>query len=405
MQPPLSDCTILLVDDEEANLDLLEAFLLGEGYHSLVRTSDARQALPLFEAHAPDLVLLDLHMPFRSGFEVLSDLLEHTPTGDYLPVLVLTADITSEAKERALSGGARDFLIKPFDAVEVLLRVRNLLETRLLYRTQQDARRRAEALAEENARLFAEAQWATRARDRMLSVVAHDLRNPLALVAMGSEMLLQLQPNEEDSYALRTLSHILQATQRMQRLIEDLLDASRLEHGTFALRLAPVVLDELFQELEATFRPVADGGGIRLEIRGEPDPAPLFADGGRLLQVLSNLLANALKFSPEGGRVEVAWRAEGGALQVAVSDQGPGIPPESLPHVFGAFWQASGAERQGVGLGLWIARSIVEAHGGQIWVDSRPGVGTVFRFSVPWLSKPPAGNSAPLLDPLPTAPA
>lgn len=398
--PPFSDRTILLVDDEEANLDLLEAFLLAEGYRSLVRTSDARQAVPLFEAHEPDLVLLDLHMPFRTGHEVLHDLRERTPPGDYLPVLVLTADITPEARERALSGGARDFLTKPFDAGEVLLRVHNLLETRSLYRRQQEARHRAEALAEENARLFAGAQSATRARERMLSVVAHDLRNPLALVAMSAEMLLELLPAGAETYQGRRLSHILQATQRMQRLVEDLLDVTSYEEGSFSLRVAPLSAAELFAEVEATFRPVAESRSIHLEVHGQPDAPPLHADGDRLLQVLSNLLGNAMKFTPSGGSVRVLWRESGGELCVAVTDDGPGIPPESLPHVFSAFWQVSNARRAGVGLGLWIARSVVEAHGGRIWVDSRPGEGTTFHFALPWASPPsPPPQPGIVLDP------
>ncbi len=395
---PLADCTILMVDDEEANLDLLEAFLLSEGYHSLVRTTDPRQAVPLFGAHAPDLVLLDLHMPYRSGFEVMRELRESTTPGDYRPVLVLTADVAPESRERALSEGARDFITKPFDAVEVLLRVHNLLETRMLYRRQQEARRKAEELAEENARLFAEAQWATRARERMLSVVAHDLRNPLALVGMGAEMLLQLLPPGAGTYRETTLSQILQATQRMQRLIEDLLDVSQFEQGSFALRMGPLSPAELFAELEATFRPAAEGASVRLELRGDSRLPPVWADGGRLLQALSNLVGNALKFCPAGGSVVVSWKMAEGELRVSVADTGPGIPPESLPHVFGAFWQAGDSERGGVGLGLWIARTLVEAHGGRIWVDSRVGEGTVFHFAVPWVIERPQDLPGILLD-------
>ena len=139
-------CTLLLVDDEEANLDLLEVLLEAEGYTHLVRTSDARQAIPLWERHLPDLVLLDLHMPHRDGFAVLRDIRERTPPDDYRPVLVLTADATPEAKERALSTGAKDFLNKPIDATEALLRVHNLLETRVLYAQQRAAREAAELL-------------------------------------------------------------------------------------------------------------------------------------------------------------------------------------------------------------------------------------------------------------------
>ncbi|HEU0302642.1 MAG TPA: response regulator, partial [Longimicrobium sp.] len=154
-------CTLLLVDDEEANLDLLEVLLRDDGYDGIVRTCDARQAMPLWERHAPDLVLLDLHMPHRDGFAILDDIREHTPPDDYRPVLVLTADATPEAKERALSSGAKDFLNKPIDATEALLRVHNLLETRVLYRDQRRARQAAELLAEASRVLNASFDAAT----------------------------------------------------------------------------------------------------------------------------------------------------------------------------------------------------------------------------------------------------
>ncbi|HEU4883862.1 MAG TPA: response regulator, partial [Longimicrobium sp.] len=154
-------CTLLLVDDEEANLDLLEVLLQAEGYENLIRTSDARQAIPLWQRHAPDLVLLDLHMPHRDGFAVLRDIRDLTPPDDFRPVLVLTADATPEAKERALSTGAKDFLNKPIDATEALLRVHNLLETRVLYTQQRHAREAAELLAEASRVLNASLDAAT----------------------------------------------------------------------------------------------------------------------------------------------------------------------------------------------------------------------------------------------------
>jgi CheY-like chemotaxis protein len=148
-------CTILLVDDEEANLDLLGAVLRPRGYRNLVRVSDAREAAAAFEAARPDLVLLDLHMPHRSGFEVLADLAARIPEGEFLPVLVLTADVTPQARERALAGGAHDFVLKPFDRTEVLLRVRNLLHARRLHLAQRHAREAAERAAA-RARLLAD---------------------------------------------------------------------------------------------------------------------------------------------------------------------------------------------------------------------------------------------------------
>jgi signal transduction histidine kinase len=377
------DCTILMIDDEPANLDLLEAFLLGEGYHALLRSSDAREAAPLFERHAPDLVLLDLHMPFKDGFAVLEELRALTPPDEYRPVLILTADVTPEAKERALASGARDFLTKPFDIVEVLLRVHNLLETRVLHEHQCAERRRAEALAAENARLFAEAQQATLARDRMLSVVAHDLRNPLALVAMHAEMLCELLSPRADAYQREMADSIQQATVRMQRLVEDLLDVSRIEHGSFALVLGEVDLAELMDETSHLLRPTADAHGVALEFGVAGMPPRVAADGARLLQVLANLVGNAVKFTPAGGRVVVRCEENGVELRFSVSDTGPGISAEQLPHLFDAFWQAQHSDRRGVGLGLWIARSLVEAHGGRIWVESGEGRGTTFHFTVP----------------------
>ena len=156
----LRACTVLLVDDEPANLDLLEALLEGEGYGAagggrLVRTTDPREVAALVAAHAPDLVLLDLHMPHRHGLAVLADLRAAAAPGDYRPVLVLTADVTGEAKEHALALGARDFVTKPFDTTEVLLRVENLLDARVLHRSERQARERAEA-AEARASLLAE---------------------------------------------------------------------------------------------------------------------------------------------------------------------------------------------------------------------------------------------------------
>ena len=379
----LCACTILLVDDEPANLDLLEALLEGEGYGAagggcLVRTSDSREVLALAEAHAPDLVLLDLHMPHRHGLDVLADLRAATPPGDYRPVLVLTADVTSEAKARALSLGARDFVTKPFDAVEVLLRVENLLEARVLHAAERRARERAEAaearasllaewsrrlaatlaprdggrsaprarraalgggvpggarrarwwatppgrgaraarrrsgddggrrggtgaagrhgraaragdlaadqaladelaarlgMAAEHARLLAAAELATGERERLLAVVAHDLRNPLGAVAMYAEMLASLQSDDAaadspaESYTRGALATIHASTQAMQHLVEDLLDASSLRGGALRVRRAGGPAGAPFAEAERMLRPMAERAGHRARRR------------------------------------------------------------------------------------------------------------------------------------------
>ncbi|MBD0319149.1 MAG: GAF domain-containing protein, partial [Gemmatimonadetes bacterium] len=473
---------------------------------------------------------------------------EHVPDDDYLPVLILTADVTTEAKERALSQGARDFVVKPLDATEVLLRVRNLLETRVLYRRQREAREEAEraerraaflaeasrvlgssfdtattlaqlarlavpeladlcmvdvldgddayvqvgaahvdprkegliraitpggatrshplhavfqegrpvllpevtpesveglcaggpvrqvmaalaprsamvvplragerllggitlvsaesgrrfdeadlalaeelakraALAVENARLFARAQAATRARDEMLAVVAHDLRNPLGTVSLGVGFLLEKA--EEDSSRAGDRKHlriVQRSAERMDQLIQDLLEVSRVEGGKLALEPHDVDPAHLLAEAASMLRPLAESRGIRLDLSIPATLPRVRADGARVIQVISNLVGNALKFTPEGGTVTLSCEAPDGELRISVADTGAGIAPEQLSHIFGRFWQADHADRRGLGLGLAIARGIVEGHGGEIWVESEVGRGSVFRFTLP----------------------
>ena len=513
----LRACTILLVDDEPANLDLLEMLLEGDGYGDLgggrlVRTDDAREVLSLVSRHRPDLVLLDLHMPHRHGLDVLADLCTAAPPDEYRPVLVLTADVTGEAKEAALDLGARDFVTKPFDATEVLLRVENLLDTRVLHGDERRARHRAEAaearsalLAEwsrllaasldpssafehlprlvvprwsaaavavlgdasrvaaatdavtarvagvapndnrpvafsapiatgegpvgavvlvraadhaglpldqdlvdelaaragqatELARLLGAAELATTERERLLAVVAHDLRNPLGAVALYSEMLASLQPDPDassaasatDAYTRSALATIHSSAVGMQRLVEDLLDASSLRGGALGIHRAPARVGDAFTEAERMLRPLAEAARLTLTVVDDAGAADRIApvDAPRAVQLLSNLVGNAVKFTPPGGRVAVRYGVDGDTLTASVTDTGPGIVAEHLPDLFTAFWRADRRDRAGVGLGLWIARAIVEAHGGELRVDSRtdgPDHGTTFRFTLPFV--------------------
>jgi signal transduction histidine kinase len=366
----LAECTLLMIDDEAPNLELLDEFLGDEGFGALLRTTDAREALPLFQAHAPDLVLLDLHMPHRSGFEVMQQIRACTTPGDFVPILVLTADASRATRARALADGAHDFLTKPLDAIEVRLRVRNLLNTRLLHLEQRRAREAAEA--------------ATAARDRVLSVVAHDLRNPLAAIAMDAEMVRCMLSEEEHADQHEGVARIERIAHRMHGMIEDLLDVSRLERGTFAVRPSPTQPRDVLAEAEGMLQPLARAKGVALLFEG-PDELPTIpADSGRVMQVLSNLVGNALDFTPAGGSVRVSWEPREAGLTVCVADTGTGIPAEQLPLVFGDFWQGtSGRRRSGIGLGLVITRAIVEAHGGRIGVESAVGVGTTVTFTLP----------------------
>ncbi|HEX6060261.1 MAG TPA: ATP-binding protein [Gemmatimonadaceae bacterium] len=247
----------------------------------------------------------------------------------------------------------------------------------------EELARRA-ALAVDSARLYHAAQQAVQARDDVLSIVSHDLRNPLSAIAMCANSLLEGNAGELPAPASELAQTIRQSSDWMNRLIQDLLDVSSIEAGQLALERRAV--DPIRLALEATvmLEPLAQERAVAL--REElPDELPrVDADPERVIQVLSNLVGNALKFTPTGGEVVVRAAGENGAVRFTVADSGIGIPAEHLPHIFDRFWQArKGAARAGAGLGLAISKGIVEAHGGRLDVESREGAGTSFSFTLP----------------------
>ncbi|HEY8164669.1 MAG TPA: PAS domain S-box protein [Gemmatimonadaceae bacterium] len=242
---------------------------------------------------------------------------------------------------------------------------------------------RRAALAVENARLFDQAQQATRDRDEMLGVVAHDLRNPLNTIFMASQLLLELIPDDQQPKEHRQLEIVKRAAGRMDQLIQDLLDVRRIEGGRLTLEKRAMDPRIVVGEAVDLLRPIAQAQSLRLETDVAPQAAPISVDPPRIQQVLSNLIGNAIKFTPAGGEISLRVTPVNGEVRFAVVDTGPGIAPDALPHIFGRFWQGKRADRRGIGLGLTIAKGIVEAHGGRIWVESQPGEGSSFYFTVP----------------------
>jgi signal transduction histidine kinase len=221
----------------------------------------------------------------------------------------------------------------------------------------------------------------SRTREEVLGVVAHDLRNPLHLLSTTAHLLIEpdLPPARRQAvYAINA-----KAVHRMNRLIGDLLDVVRLEAGRLSLNVGPCEIDRVLGETAEAFHARATEQAVTLALRPDASGAIVPADGERLLQVLDNLVGNALKFTPAGGTITLSSAAGADWVRLAVSDTGPGISEAHRARLFDRFWQARDTDRRGLGLGLAIARGIVEAHGGVLHVDSTLGRGSTFQVTLP----------------------
>ncbi len=245
---------------------------------------------------------------------------------------------------------------------------------------------RRASLAIDNARLYLESQQAVRAREEVLAIVSHDLRNPLNAVTLGASLLKTSDTLSDDDR--EQVDTIETSGRRMARLIEDLLDVTRLEGGKrLPIEPAPVEPAELLRETEEIFRAQSAVQSVTIAYSAESALPPVFADRHRIMQVMTNLIGNSMKFTPPGGTIAVEAKLDGDSVLFSISDTGPGIPKEHLADIFSPYWQAKRAERMGAGLGLPIAKGIVEAHAGKIWVESEPGRGTDFYFTLPLVDR------------------
>jgi signal transduction histidine kinase len=367
---------LLLVEDNPGDARLLRELLRTADSADGVEVKEAGRldaALELLAREHFDVVLLDLSLPDSQGMGTVESALSHAPE---TPIIVLTGLDDQTVALRAVQAGAQDFLVK--GEIDGRLLVRAVRYAQERKRLESERRRSLER--EQEARAAAEA--AVRARDEVLGIVSHDLGNSLSAIGVHARLLTRCGPDDLAEVVKRTAT-IQQLVGQMHRLRQDLLDAVSIEAGRLAIHPVAQPLRPILDEALDTLGEVASEKELQLRTC-VPDPVPdVVVDRQRLLQVFANLLGNAGKFTPPGGSVTI--RVEIGEVhaRVSVEDTGPGLAPEDSPRVFESFWRKKRDEHGGAGLGLAIARGIVEAHGGEIWVESEPGEGAAFRFTVP----------------------
>lgn len=252
----------------------------------------------------------------------------------------------------------------------------------------------------DNARLHRQTERAVRQRQDVLAVVSHDLRTPLGTIMLGVTLLAE-EPDGDDQSGtrLKTIATLTRAVAQMDRLLKDLLDMSSIDAGHLSLDRQPYALGPLMEDAFEPLRPLTARKRLRFETRTGSPEVMLTCDRWRVVQVLSNLVGNAIKFSPEGGAIELLAEPRERDVRFAVTDGGPGIASDRLPHVFERYWQATETAFKGTGLGLYICKGIVEAHGGTMGVESQPGRGSTFFFTLP-LCPPPADETSVSAEPI-----
>lgn len=371
--PVLADWCILDVVERETEHDVTLRRVV-----SSREPSGSRTALRALERHS-------------AGWNDPSPLIEVLRRG----VPFLAAELGGEqAGDDALlqlapEPGVRSLMIVPLLARDRVVGALSLLSTRPARRYREtDVTLASElalrvAFAIDNARLYQSAQAANRARDEVLGVVSHDLRNPLSVISMCTRVLLENPPAEAPARR-ELLSSVDQSVEWMHRLIRDLLDVSNIEAGRLSIDRRREDVVPIIERAVQMFSAAAAERELSLRVAVATGVPSVIADASRILQVLANLIGNAVKFVDPGGSITVGAELCDEEVVIRVTDTGAGIAPEHLPHIFDRYWEARGGARtRGSGLGLTIARGIVEAHGGRIQVESVAGSGSTFSFTLP----------------------
>ena len=358
MQKPL----ILIVDDTPKNIQLLSNILHDKGYNICISTSGVR-AIESVNTEVPDLILLDIQMPGMDGFETFTAL-KLNPRSKDIPIIFLTAVVEPEKILQGFELGAVDYITKPFNIPELTARVATHIEIK----------RSREKLRELNA-----------TKDKLFSIISHDLRSSLGTVLSFSDLLLENVERYPLEKIRKFASTIYQSSKNTFELLENLLDWSRLQTEQITKKIEKQNLNDTVSNVVQLYIEVAKIKHITIQNNIPPDVF-IFCDIDMTKTVLRNLILNALKFTDFHGKVTLNSLENDSEIEIHVSDDGVGIIAENIPFLFSIDKNIStlGTNKEkGTGLGLMLCKDLIDKQGGKIWVESEPGKGSTFKFSLP----------------------
>lgn len=356
---------VLIVDDEEFNRECLRDPLVARGYEVFEAVNGA-DGVEKAIAHSPDVVLLDLMMPVMDGIAACREL-KLNPATAPIPVLVVTALSEREPRLAAIEAGANDFLNKPIDLPEVLLRVRNAVWSKQLYNQLQQSYRKLEELEH--------------LRDNLTHMIVHDMRSPLTGMLGFLDIFLYSAGDKLSERDIQCVECVQESASGLAEMVTSILDISRMESGEMPLQVAPCDLREMANAAIQPLRALIRDRRLTLDVT---EGASATCDREIIRRVTANLVGNALKFAPRRGEVKVAITQRDSVARIEVIDDGPGIAPKDHARMFEKFGQVEG-EKQGIGsgIGLTFCKLAVEAHRGRIGIISDLGKGSTFWFEIP----------------------
>ena len=394
----LSKAKVLIVDDEPSNIRLLERILAVFDAGAIRSVTDPREALATVLQFQPDIILLDLNMPHMDGYRVLEQFADAIPAEERQPVIVLTADITPEAKRRALTAGAKDFLTKPFDQTEVALRIKNLLENRFLQLELRKQNGLLEELVQERTKQLEDTldelrttQDAVVKQERLSALgmmaggIAHDFNNTLTMMLGYGELLFPWVKAQGSEREVTFLQHIISAAHDATHIVGRLREFYRpIESNEIR---EPLELNAIVEQAVAFTAPKwkakSQADGIQISVLTDLREVPrIAACGAELREVLTNLIFNAVDAMPYGGAIIITTAEEDdGRVAIAVSDTGTGMSEEDRRRCLEPFFTTKGD--RGTGLGLSVVYGILQRHEARLEIVSQPGHGTTFHISFP----------------------